>query len=183
MKPVLVAGLGSRNIERRAYGDVVSLAGFVKSIGGWVRTCGDWGCCDAWSRGAEERAIVYRPRREESERSYRPSRVVYLEGMSESVQYKAFDSIKKLHPADGQLGHEAKLDLATRYLAVMGAASRPVDILVVCAPERYGVVLGDTRHAVNVAEDHGIPVVNMMSASVEACREMIRQARERAEAK
>ena len=138
----------------------------VKNGDGWVRTGHCKGADQAFSQGASKSSVVYLPWE-----NFNAKMLMHTDHVMSLEQVRRFDreahkvamhSVYKYHPAYKGLGDITKKMLAVSYLQILGLKGKLVDA-VVCWTENYknGRPKGVASQTVRIAEDCGIPVINL----------------------
>ena len=161
---MLFVGAGSAKAPKDALAIMTKIGEKVREAEGWIRTGHTKGPDTAFEAGARERSIVYLPRA-----GFNPDVPFYTKfirdlGSVSKESYKvAMHSVYKYHPAYRGLGDISKRMLATSYFKVLGeGGDRPADAIV-CWTDKLkgGRPSGMAAQTIRIAEDHGIPIINM----------------------
>ena len=163
---MIIAGVGSAKTPQDILDIMTQIAKRVKDDGGWVRTGHFKGADQAFQRGAGKNSVVYLPYLDFNANIPMQTQnfmdLGKVRELDPEVHRFATHSVYKYHPAYKGLGHEAKIRLAVSYLQILGLKGVPVDA-VVCWTENYknGRPKGVASQTVRIAEDYGIPVINL----------------------
>ena len=157
MKTLTYAGIGARATPPQVLADMTTMAGWLARQGWHLASGGADGADTAFAEGAPAgQRTIWLPWRGYNGRRGPDCRVLAPEDMTACMEIAA-----RLHPAWGRCSPAVR-KLHARNVAILGVATgRPVDA-VVCWSER-GETAGGTGMGIRIAQDRGIPVLNLGS--------------------
>lgn len=114
----------------------------------------------AFQEGSDGKCVIMLPWSgfNEDEYDYEFSRDYFVIG----DEKEGIESVDKYHPNPSALKRGAKALMARNYYQINGYRKYPrVSLVVCCTDVKYGKVQGGTGQAVRIAEDLGIPIINI----------------------
>ncbi|MDE0334792.1 MAG: hypothetical protein OXI64_07520 [Defluviicoccus sp.] len=166
------AGIGARATPRAVLSDMTKMAGWLARTGWHLNTGGAKGADSAFSAGAPSGLqTLFLPWR--GYNGLDGADCLHLTGFERDV---CMDYAARLHPAWDRCSPGARLLHGRNVALILGPElTNPVDAVV--AWSERGEAVGGTGMGIRIAEDRGIPVLNLGSMSPRAVCERLRDIR------
>ena len=170
MATLRYAGIGARATPRAVLADMTKMAGWLARTGWHLSSGGADGADSAFAAGAPAgQRTVWLPWR-----GYNGHRGPDCRVLSAAELEACMEIAAPLHPA-WQRCSPAVRKLHARNVAILLMGERPVDACV--AWSERGAAVGGTGMGIRIAEDRGIPVLNLGSMVPRAVCERLRDIR------